>query len=94
MPRLRQLADTYAKKDFVAELDAQSARYGLKTNMEIGKVLQVSGPTVGNYREDPSKIKLETMQLAVKNLKLDMGVVLRYLGYTSQDIKQFVKENS
>lgn len=94
MPRLKQLEDTYAERDFVAELNAQSARFGLKTNEEIGKVLKVSAPTVGNYRNDPSKIKVETLQRAVKDLKLDMGVVVRYLGYTTKDIKKFIKENS
>ena len=48
--------------------------------------------SVGNYKRDPGKIKLKTMQRMVTALKLDPGVVLRFLGYSNRDIKNFAKE--
>lgn len=92
MPRIMQYKEKYAEEDFVRELDARCAWERLKTQEEIGKAIGVSGPSIGNYRNKPGKIKLETMQKIVKVLKFNPGIILRYLGYSQQEIRKFAKE--
>lgn len=92
MPRIRQYQEKYAEEDFIRELDARCGWAQLKTQNEIGKAIDVSGASIGNYRKQPGKIKLETMQKIVKVLKFSPGIILRYLGYSQQEIRKFAKE--
>lgn len=94
MPKLRQLEGQYNERDFLREIEARSAWHGLSTNEQLAKKLGTSGMTVGNYKKDPSKIRLETMQKMVKALDPDIRVVLKYLGYTDKQIKNFAKETA
>lgn len=92
MPKIRQYADKYAQDDFLKELGSRCVWAGFQTNEDLGKAIGTCGASVGNYKKDPGRIRLDTMQKMVKTLKLDPGVVLRFLGYSSQDIRKFAKE--
>lgn len=92
MPRIRQNNLTYQKKDFLLEIDVRCAYAGLKSNEDVGKLLGITGRTVANHRENPGKMQVCVLQKMIKTLKLDPGVVLRFLGYSNQDIRKFAKE--
>lgn len=92
MPRIRQYEEKYIQDDLLKEIGSRCVWAGFKTNEELGNAVGVTGASIGNYKRDPGKIKMKTMQRMVTTLKLDPGVVLRFLGYTSQDIRKFVKE--
>lgn len=47
-----------------------------------------------NYINSPGKIQLDTMRRVVQKISPDIGVVLRFLGYSDKEIKKFVKEAS
>ena len=91
MPKIRQYAEKYAHDDFVKEIGAKSVWAGFQTNEELGNAVGVSATSVGNYKRDPGKIKIKTMQKMISVLRLDPEIVLRYLGYSTQDIKKLAK---
>lgn len=92
MPKLRQYSAQYAQRDFLKEVDGRCGYAGLKTNEALGKAIGVTGRTVGNHREDPGKMQVCVLQKMVKVLKLDPGIVLQFLGYSSQEIRKFAKD--
>ena len=92
MPKIRQYAEKYAQDDFVKEIGAKSVWAGFHTNEELGNAVGVSAASVGNYKRDPSKIQIKTMQKLISVLQLDPGIVLRFLGYSTQDIRKFAKD--
>ncbi len=44
-----------------------------------------------NYIKAPGKIQLDIMRRMVQKLSPDIGVVLRFLGYTEKEIRRFAK---
>lgn len=44
-----------------------------------------------NYFKAPGKIQMDTMRRVVQKISPDIGVVLRFLGYTDKEIKTFAK---
>lgn len=92
MPRIKQLEAQYVVKDFWVELDGQSGRQGLRSNAALGNEIGITAHSVGNYRKNPSPMRLETMQKLVKLLHPDIGVVLRLIGYTEKEIRAFAKQ--
>ena len=91
MPRIHQNAEEYAMKDFLAEVNAQSARYGYRTQEALGSALGVCQATAGNYLKKPETIRLSALRAMVKVLKLDPVVMLRALGYTTKEIQNISK---
>ena len=94
MPRLRQNAERDAMKNFQAEINAQCARYGYKTQQAFGELLGVSQPTAGKYLQNPACIQICVLRTIIKKLKLNPVIVLRMLGYTSHDIRQIREDAS
>lgn len=88
MPRTKLGEEEYAKKDFLRHLEAQRHYHGYHTQRELGEVLGCCQGTVGAYLQDPGKIQTKTLRKMVKRIRLDPVVVLRYLGYTAEDIKK------
>ena len=95
MARPRQNTIAYeqnARKNFLLEIEGRCGFVGLKTNEALGDAIGVTGNTVGNFKKDPGRIRMDVMQKLVKALKLDPGVVLSYLGYSEQEKRKFAKE--
>lgn len=92
MPRIRQNAGQYAMKDLVGEINAQRVRFGYNTCEEFGKAIGVCTKSAWNYLNDPDRIRFGSLRAIVKTIKPNPGIVLRALGYTTQDIKKMAKE--
>lgn len=92
MPRIRQYAERDAMKDFVGEINAQRARYGYNSSQEFGKAIGVCQKSACNYLNDPDTIRVGTLRVIVKAIKPNPGIVLKALGYSTQDIKKLAKE--
>lgn len=88
MPRLRCNADRDAMRDLLAEINAQCGRYGYKTQHSLGEAIGVCQATARKYLITPEIIQIGTLRTMVQVLRLDPVVVLRALGYTTQDIKK------
>lgn len=89
MPRIRQYEEKYAMKDFIDEINAQRARFGYTSQRVTGEAIGVSQATAGKYLKEPESIPLGVLRKMVKVFKPDPIVMLKTLGYTTQDIKQF-----
>jgi len=94
MPRIRRNAERDTMKDFLAEVNAQSVRFGYRTQEALGSALGVCQATAGNYLKKPETIRLNALRAMVKVLKLNPVVVLRALGYTTKDIQKITKEDT
>ena len=94
MPRIRQYAERDAMKDFVGEINAQRARFGYDTQRSMATVLGVCQATAGNYIRNPETIPFGVLCDIVKAIRPDPGILLKALGYTTQDIKKLAKEYS
>ena len=92
MPRIRQNAEWDTMKDFLSELNAQRGRFGYSTQKAFGDAIGVCQATAGHYLKKPSIIPLSVLRAIVQAVKPNPDVVLRALGYTTQDIKKLVKE--
>lgn len=93
MPRIRQKAEEYAMKDLVGEINAQSARYGHRTQAALGDALGVCQATAGSYLKKPESIRLDVLRRMVRTLHLDPMIVLQALGYTRAEINKTFKNH-
>ena len=94
MPRIRQYAERDAMKDFIGEINAQRARFGYDAQRSLAPVIGVCQATAGNYIRNPETIPFGVLRAIVKAVKPDPGILLKALGYTTQDIKKLAKEYS
>ena len=92
MPRIRQKAEQYAESDFFRELDARRGWNGCQSNRELAELVGVCESTVGNFLRKPDSAKLGTFRKIVKILKPNYRIVMKFLGYTAQDIKKMDRE--
>ena len=93
MPRIRQNHDRDTMKDFISEINAQSARFGYSSQRSLGTAIGVCQSTVCKYLKQPEMIPLETLRAIVKVLKPDPVLLLKALGYTTQDIQKIKGES-
>jgi len=93
MPRIRQYAERDAMKDFLREVDARFAWYGYKSFPEKGRAINVCPKTAFNMMENPDSIKMKNLRTIVKTIKPDPVILLKALGYTSQDIKKIGRQS-
>lgn len=98
-PKKGTLAYDFAREkksteDFVSEIEAQSVRAGLKTNVALGEKLGLTYQCIGKYKKQPEIIRLGTMKKLVKAIAPDAGVVLRFLGYSDTQIHDFAEREA
>ena len=77
---------------FVGEVNAQRWRYGYTSYRSLGDALGIAMDTANNYIKNPDTIRISVLRKMVKLLKLDPMIVLAALGYTSRDIRNFIRE--
>lgn len=92
MPRVRQKADVYARNDFFRELDIRRAYYSIRSDTQLSLSLGLCHGRVSAYRTGRSTMDVDTLRAIVRLLSPDIGVVLRYLGYDTRQIKKFKEE--
>lgn len=93
MPRLRQNADRDTMRDFICEVNAQRARFGLATQRAFGESVGICQATAGKYLKDPEMIPLGVLRSMVKTIKPDPVILLKALGYTSKEIRRSCNDN-
>lgn len=93
-PKLEHQRQLAAVDDFQREIQCRCIWAGSPadaTTRHFAKVAGISEASGYNYIKDPSQIRVKALQKVVKTLRPDIGVVLRLLGYTNQDIKSYAK---
>lgn len=94
MAKLEHVAEQDSIREFLAEVNAQCWRYGYKTQEAFGNAIGVSQVTAGAYLRDPRNMAFSTLRKLVKAIKPDPVLLLKALGYTANDIKNFAKEEN
>lgn len=89
MPKIKLKADEYIRQDFLKELRGQQAYYGRPKQSDLAAVIKGSQPTAGRRVNDPDSFTAGELRGVVQSFKLDIGVVLRFLGYSPAEIKKF-----
>lgn len=91
MPRIRQLAEQYAEKDFWTEINGCCGYCGIRTDTALGEAIGVEAQTVRKYKKNPGMMQVKTMQKIVEQLKPNISALLRFLGYSDMEIKRFAQ---
>lgn len=81
-----------ALEAFIGEVNAQRWRYGYTSYRSLGDALGIAMDTANSYIKNPDGIRIGILRKMVRLLKLDPMIVLSALGYTSRDIRNFIKE--
>lgn len=90
MPRIRQLEDSYAEKDFLGEIRAQMGRKNIRSQEAFGKVIGVTQTTARKYLlggEGLEQMTIGTFRRLVAELEPDPELTMRYLKFDKQAIK-------
>lgn len=93
MANYEHVATQTAVKAFLDEVKVQSFRYGYRSQAALADALDVSQVTMGKYMKDPDVISMRTMRKLVRAVRPNPAVFLRVMGYTPNEIRDFVKEN-
>lgn len=91
MPRIRQLAEQYAEKDFWTEINGCCGYCGIRTDTALGKAIGVEAQTVRKYKKNPGMMQVKTMQKIVEQLKPNILALLKFLGYSDMEIMRFAQ---
>lgn len=93
MPRIRQLADKYAREDFSKEIRRKQGEMELMSVRALAEATNIPASTLGPKLKEPDKLDVVSLRKIVKTLYPDPATVLRLLGYETKEANKFVKEN-
>lgn len=88
MPKIAAKEPIYAENQFIRHVESRAAWFGFSNADVLGPKVDITGATVRQYRKNPGKMQLRTLQAYIKLLKLDPQIVLRYLGYSQREINK------
>lgn len=92
--RIAREAET-AETAFVLEIKSRCLASGANEHRipaYFAEKIDVSEQSGRNYIKTPGKIQMDTMRRVVQKISPDIGVVLRFLGYSDKEINKFAKE--
>ena len=92
MPRIRQNMSVYVVNDFKEEVRVRLARLDMKQG-DLAEDSGIPRSTLSKRLNDPDSITVSQLRGIVSAIKPDAGIVLKLLGYTTQDIKK-IKEGT
>lgn len=90
MPRLRQNADEYRKKDFASAVRSRLAGLELEQH-DLAIHLGVSDGTVSVMLKDPDKMPVSRLMKVIAFLELEPEAALKFLGYATKNIKKVIQ---
>ena len=91
MPRIRQLEDSYAEKDFLGEVRAQMGRKNIRSQEALGKAIGVTQTTARKYLLGGAgleQMSLGTFRRLIEELEPDPEMTMRYLKFGKKAINQ------
>lgn len=84
---LREASDAAkALDDFQREIKAKRSWSGYESTQKFAYAVDLTPPTVSKYQNYPTMIRMDVMQKIVKVLKPDIGIMLRFLGYSDTEM--------
>ena len=89
MPRIRQLADKYAREDFTKEIRRKQGEMELMSIRSLAEATDIPPSTLGPKLREPDKLDVVDLRKIVKTLSPDPAVVLRLLGYETKTANKY-----
>lgn len=89
MPRIRQLADKYAREDFSKEIRRKQGEMELMSIRSLAEATDIPPSTLGPKLREPDKLDVVDLRKIVKTLSPDPAVVLRLLGYETKTANKY-----
>ena len=89
MPRIRQLADKYAREDFAKEIRRKQGEMELMSIRSLAEAADIPASTLGPKLREPDKLDVVDLRKIVKTLSPDPAVVLRLLGYEAKTANKY-----
>ncbi|MBR2048310.1 MAG: hypothetical protein IJ960_06895 [Oscillospiraceae bacterium] len=88
MPRIRQYAQQYADEDFRKAVFHGLVNQGLRHEKDLADLSGIPTATVNRKMKDPSSFTVSQLRLVITAAGLEPADVLRFLGYTTKQIKK------
>lgn len=89
MPRIRQLADKYAREDFSKEIRRKQGEMELMSVRALAEATDIPASTLGPKLREPDKLDVVDLRKIIKTLSPDPAAVLRFLGYESKTANKY-----
>lgn len=89
MPRIKQKQQDYADNDFRTEVRVRQGYYNLMSQQALADAAGIPRPTLRKRLLEPATMTVEEYRKLIATIHPDPAVVLRMLGYTSKEIRQF-----
>lgn len=86
MPRIREYKEAYDCSDFCSEVRSQMGRFDI-TQGEFARRSDIPEATFCKRMKDPLKFSVSELRRIVKQGRLDLFVVLRFIGYEDKEIR-------
>lgn len=88
MPKIKQYADEYARRDFQTEIRIRQGQYDLMSINALARATGIPATTLGPKLKDPDKMDVVDLRKIVKTVHPDPVAVLTLLGYTGKEIRK------
>lgn len=89
MPRIKQLADKYAREDFSKEIRRKQGEMELMSIRSLAEATDIPPSTLGPKLREPDKLDVVDLRKIIKTLSPDPAVVLRLLGYETKTANKY-----
>lgn len=96
MPRIRQLADKYARQDMHKDIKTKMAEYGYGSIRSLAEITGISASTLAPKLRSPDdldKLSMDEIRRINKALYLDEATLLRFVGTETKNSNKYAKEN-
>lgn len=91
MPRIKQLADQYAKEDLLREIRGQACHQDLKYDKDLAEAAGIPITTFSGKIKNLDKLSIVQLRKIIIAFQPDPIIVLRFLGYDNKQIKSFAE---
>ena len=88
MSRIRQYADTYAKKDFQKVIGRAQVDAELTQKKMLAEASGIPYATLWQRLENPEDLSLTQLRMLLKVLPIPPEAVLAFVGYTPKEIQK------
>lgn len=93
VPRIRQYEEKYLNEDFRRELRSRLGYMELN-QAQLADAVGLTPASISGHLREPEKIGIKELRSMIRVLRLSPTAVLRFLGYSSKEIKQIIEPKS
>ena len=91
MPRIRQYEDKYRSEDFRKAIEVGKALSGIKYDKDVAAEIDMTPSALCTRLKNLDTFSLNEFRKLIRALNLNPYDVLKFLGYTNQNIKEWME---